>query len=325
MAGPTPQEIADRYTRRSLALIRYANNLAASADRDIRALGLELRGILLGFDAEMTRRDLIAFLRRIDDAVSTTFRNITAAQAESLAELAAIEAAFAARAGVASRGATESAIATAIRNLVVQGAPLSDQWRRIASDLSFRLGAAVRDAYAQSQAPTDLAAVIGTGRTIGGGQLDGVRRAARSLTGTAVDTAAYAGRIATWRAGGVNALQWHSVLDSHTTVGCALRAGLLYDLDFKPIGHDIPIERPPPRHWNCRSILLPMRFRAGAPMPVSPQPKFRQWFDSLSAEEQDELFGVGRADLFRRGVITQSDLVNQRGRVLTLDELRKLR
>jgi hypothetical protein len=325
MASPTPQEIADRYTRRSLALIRYANGLAASADADIRALGLELRSLLLGFSSEMTRRELVAFLRKIDDAISATFNGIAAAHAESMGELVSIEAAFAARAGIASRSASETAIAAALRSLVVQGAPLSAQWRRIASDLSFRIGAAVRDAYAQSQAPADLAAVVGTGRTIAGGQLDGARRAARSLTGTAVDTAAYAGRVATWRAGGVNALQWHSVLDSHTTVGCAIRAGLLYDLDFKPIGHDIPIERPPPRHWNCRSILLPMRFREGAPMPVSAQPKFREWFDGLSAEEQDELFGVGRADLFRRGVITQSDLVNQRGRILTLGELRKLR
>jgi hypothetical protein len=157
-----------------------------------------------------------------------------------------------------------------------------------------------------------------------GGLIDNVRRTSRTLTGTAVDTAAYAGRLATFKAGGVTALQWHSVLDSHTTVGCAVRAGLLYDLELKPIGHEVPIERPPPRHWNCRSILLPMKFRKGAPMPDKPSAKFRDWLDKMTPDEQADVLGAGRAELYRRGVITQSDLVNQRGRVLTLDELRRL-
>lgn len=42
----------------------------------------------------------------------------------------------------------------------------------------------------------------------------------------------------------------------------------------------------------------------------------------MSAAEQERLFGAGRADLFRRGVITQRDLVAQDGRFLTLEELR---
>jgi hypothetical protein len=49
---------------------------------------------------------------------------------------------------------------------------------------------------------------------------------------------------------------------------------------------------------------------------------FEQWIDSLSPAEQDDVLGAGRADLWRRGVITKADLISQRGRVLTLAELR---
>ncbi len=51
------------------------------------------------------------------------------------------------------------------------------------------------------------------------------------------------------------------------------------------------------------------------------QSTFREYFDGLTEAEQDRLFGQGRADLFRRGVITQSDLVGQQGQTLTLWEL----
>jgi hypothetical protein len=49
---------------------------------------------------------------------------------------------------------------------------------------------------------------------------------------------------------------------------------------------------------------------------------FEDFIRGLSPEEQDDILGDGRADLWRRGVITKADLVNQRGRVLTLRELR---
>jgi hypothetical protein len=43
---------------------------------------------------------------------------------------------------------------------------------------------------------------------------------------------------------------------------------------------------------------------------------------SLTEEQENELLGVGRADLYRRGEITLNDLINQSGRLLTLAELK---
>ena len=133
-------------------------------------------------------------------------------------------------------------------------------------------------------------------------------------------SAGNAGRVDAARANGAIALRWHAVLDQRVTTGCALRHGLMYTLDYEPIGHSVPIERPPPRHWGCRSILLPL---LRMPRPTDrPVGSFEEFVNGLSPDEQDDVLGVGRADLWRRGVITKSDLVNQRGRTLTLAELR---
>jgi hypothetical protein len=52
-------------------------------------------------------------------------------------------------------------------------------------------------------------------------------------------------------------------------------------------------------------------------------PNFADWFNDLDEDEQNDLFGVGRAKLWRHGRISQSGLLNQAGRPLTLDELKK--
>lgn len=149
---------------------------------------------------------------------------------------------------------------------------------------------------------------------------------AKSLTGTAVDTAAYAGRLATFRASGVNALKFFAILDSKTTIGCAVRAGKLYTLDLEPIGHTVVLDRPPPRHWNCRSILLPMKFPVGPPEDGGKEKdNFARWLAKHSTEEQDDILGPRRAQLYRDGKITLADLIGQRGQALTIAELRSSR
>ena len=140
-----------------------------------------------------------------------------------------------------------------------------------------------------------------------------------------VHASAEAGRREVYEANGANILRWQSVLDSRTTEGCAVRHGLLYDLDYRPVKHSTPIDRPPPRHFNCRSFLVP-EMRDEEDVPESGDTAagaFSAWLKSLSPAELVDAFGKGRADLYLRGVITKADLVNQQGRVLTLRELRE--
>lgn len=250
-------------------------------------------------------------------------------QLAAAAEIVAIEAAWSQRASEFPRPASERAIDSAAQNILIFGIPLALAWAHNRDDLARRASGIVRE-VAAGQAPPEtlLPRILGTGPAgrETGGLIQQAARNADALVHTTVSEAATDARLPVWKANGVNAFRWHAVLDEKTTAGCALRHGLLYELDtLEPIRHSVPIEREPPRHYRCRSLLLPMAYADDIPMPEDGgQSTFREYFDSLTEAEQDRLFGQGRADLFRRGVITQGDLVAQNGRVLSLAELREI-
>jgi SPP1 gp7 family putative phage head morphogenesis protein len=179
--------------------------------------------------------------------------------------------------------------------------------------------------------PTDevVGAVIGEGRQgrERGGLMEAARNQATTLADTATHAAAYAGRQVAWKAAGVKALVWHSMLDSRTTIGCAVRAGKLYSVDLEPIGHDVPIDQPPPRHWNCRSVLI-AQFPDYEP-PEDGQDPYEEslddWLDRHSEEEQNDMLGPTRAALWRADKITARDLLGLGGDELSVDDLRDLR
>lgn len=324
---PTQAAIARRYTERALQLIRVGNGQAADVRRSLRALAGELRQLLAGVDVDaLSRRALRALLADIEAAVAGRYRDIANQQLAAAAELIAIEAAWSQQASDFRRPAPAGTLSQLAAGLLVMGTPLRDAWIGNGDDLARRIAGAVRETAA-GQAPPDalLSRVLGSGPAgrETGGLIQAAARHADALVHTTVAEAATDARKATWKANGVNAFRWHAVLDEKTTAGCALRHGLVYTIDtLEPVNHNIPIEREPPRHYRCRSILLPMAYADDIPVPPDGgQSTFREYFDGLTEAEQDRLFGQGRADLFRRGVITQGDLVNQAGRVLTLREL----
>jgi SPP1 gp7 family putative phage head morphogenesis protein len=306
----TPLEVSRRYTRRAFSVLRVAAGLAASADSDIAALGRQLQRIIGGVDlGELGRRQLAAILREISAAVAETYTGLAAAQTAAARQVLAIEAGWAA--GVLG-GQTPSPgmIARMEQGLLVLGATPADQWQRQGDTLTARVGDAVREGAA-----TGVPVREAVGDIISTAQRDG-----RALADVTTTSAAAQGRAEVARANGMIGFRWIAVLDSRTTTGCAIRNGLVYSLDYQPVGHSIPIERPPPRHWGCRSILVALR-RMPREGDADIDVTFEQWMESLSPAEQDDILGAGRADLWRRGVITKADLISQRGRVLTLAEL----
>lgn len=313
MTDPTPAELASRYTRRAFSVLRVAAGLSDSADTAVGRLGRQLQRIVAGEDVpELGRRDLSALLREIEAAITAAYATLGAEQVAAVREVLSIEAEWAANALRRSAPA-QSALERLARDFLVLGASPDEQWQRQAELLTRRVSDAVREAHALGTPATDLRGNLGD-------VLDTARRDAQSLADASTTSAGNAGRADAARARGAIAFRWHAVLDQRVTTGCALRHGLMYTLDLQPMGHDIPIERPPPRHWGCRSILIPqLRMPRPTDRPVG---SFEDFVAGLSADEQDDVLGVGRAELWRRGVLTKSDLVNQRGRVLTLAELR---
>lgn len=130
-----------------------------------------------------------------------------------------------------------------------------------------------------------------------------------------------------------------AVLDGRTSDLCIAYSGLKFDLQFKPIGHNKPY-RATPRHFRCRSthisILkswrelgidedeLPEGTQSSDAGYVPQSYTFGDWLKTKNTAQQNDILGVGKAQLWRDGKITLSDLVGQNGRTLTIAELKEL-
>ena len=134
---------------------------------------------------------------------------------------------------------------------------------------------------------------------------------------------------------------WLSTLDSRTSAPCILRDGKQYTVgdNPKPVGHQLPWGQGPGRfHWNCRSCSIPIlkSFRElGIPIDeldagtrasmdgqVAADMTYGEWLRKQSAARQDAVLGPTRGALFRNGGLSVDKFANDKGRWLTLDELR---
>jgi hypothetical protein len=328
MPTPSDDAIAAAYLRHGLALIRAANGIATETDAELAKLATDIRYLLARATlTDMGRRALNALLSDIEAVVYQRYNTVLDQQSESLAELAEIESQFAATQSGFERTISGAAI---FSGLLILGATLKDWWRKQAQDLAFKIGADIK--AAQRAADPDRAAagaLFGAIRANGaipragiGGELGTARRNANALTQTAAWAAANDARLATFRANGVKFVEWHAILDAKVCPVCALRAGKLWTIDGEPIKHEVPLIAIPCHPWD-RCIFLPHR---GDPPADGGQHlhKFDDWLATLTEEQENDLLGKGRAELYRRGVITLADLLNQNGQLLSLAELRAM-
>lgn len=132
--------------------------------------------------------------------------------------------------------------------------------------------------------------------------------------------------------------QHQSVIDNRTSLICSVRDNLAWDLDLKPIGHNLPFKKPS-LHYNCRSIILPIirsykelgidleevsgLTRSSMDGELARNISFSDWFEKKPKSFQEEYLGTGRYQLFKDGKITLSNLVNQDGKTLTVKELKE--
>ena len=137
--------------------------------------------------------------------------------------------------------------------------------------------------------------------------------------------------------------EWISILDGATTPGCRIRAGKLYDENYRPVGHKVPFGSGPPRHWRCRATIsiilkpieeldkvdkrfssLPQKQRVAFGGQVPQDTTFNGWLKTRPETEQMEILGKKRWVLWKNNNLSVSDMVNQADRQITLVELEKL-
>lgn len=316
-------KLTDDYIKHALKLIRVSNGLNADANFRMRQLARDLKKLLKGSDiADMNLGQLRKLIAEADGLIYDALEHIGNTQSAATAELVSVEAKWANRIASYETEATDSAITRAINGLLVKGTPLDDHFTTIADRLSQQVASQIRLGAGAGQSDADIAGrVAGLGLDNRGGVLEGATRNVRGLVDSSTQAAASAGRRATQAANGVTALQWSAKLDAKVCPNCGERDGKIWQIDGDPVNTDIPYA-PAPLHDWCRCIELPMEL---TPEEIDDAPEtetFADWLETQSDADQNEILGNGRADLWRDGKISTSDLIGQNGLVLSLGDLR---
>ena len=164
---------------------------------------------------------------------------------------------------------------------------------------------------------------------------------ARALVHSSVQAVANAARLASFKQNAdlIECLVWLATLDSHTCLLCAVRDQMEYTLDDQePIGHTHEWAGGPGAiHFSDRCVLstrtksfkdldIELEEPGDSTRPsdggaVSSKMNFKDFLASKDKEWRAEYLGPGRAEMYEAGKITLNDLMNLKGRKLTLEQL----
>jgi len=221
----------------------------------------------------------------------------------------------------------------AVAETLVEGTAPSRWWRR--QSQSFRRGVmdkvreGMQRGFTNSQIARDLRDTV----------YPRARNQANALAATSIDAVSNKARVNTFRKNDdvIKGYQQVSTLDSRTSDVCISYSGMAWTLDGEPIDGALPFNGGPPRHFNCRSTLVPVlksfeelgfdepdfppMTRASIDGQVPGDITFDKFLRGKSKAFQDETLGPARAQLWRDDRITLRELVDMRGNPLTVNEL----
>jgi hypothetical protein len=335
--GNADAALADLLITHGINLLR----LAAGYQRDVlgllRALELDLiRKITATELTTISRQRLLDLLAETRSMIARTYveaRKAVDSQAIAVAEAKHTQRAFSVATQLTIGIPSNAALRALVSDVLIQGAPSSEWWSRQGADTAFRFSNAVRMGITQGETNAQIVQRIRGTRTAPG-IMEVSRRNAEALVRTSVQTVAGVSRLEVFKdnADVIEGVRQLSTLDGRTSDTCIAYSGGEWELDGSPIPPTkLPFNSGPPRHWNCRSVLTPIvkplvgfnPSRASQDGPVRGDITFADWLNSKGKGFQDDLLGPGRADLWRDGKITLQQLLDQRGRPLTLDQLRQ--
>ncbi|MBN7822177.1 minor capsid protein [Bowmanella yangjiangensis] len=215
-----------------------------------------------------------------------------------------------------------------------QGKLLREYTQNIEANRLTRIRDAIRIGFVEGETVDQMVRRIRGTRANGyaDGLLEIDRRDAESIVRTAVNHLSNYTRQAFYQANDDLVSEWQflATLDGRTTITCASLSGKTF-----PIG-----EGPqPPRHINCRSTSVPVikgwrelglsaeeigkGTQASMDGYVADDVTYTQWLRNKPAAFQDEVLGATRGKLFREGKVDIDRFTNDKGKVYTLEELRK--
>jgi len=345
---PVYVDIFDEVLENALLVFRYAAGQRHQTYEFLVELEKELVSLLAAEAVtERQRRRVETFLQQTGKVIDRKYREIFKSfEYEQLAKYVANDMRYGIGVALGIDALylpTDHYFKSLNSDVMLFGAPTADWWRGQSEDLQFKFSQQVRMGLQSGETNQQIInRIVGKGGEIG--IMDGARKNAATLVQTSVQNVANDARRETFKANTdvITGIQQVSTLDSHTSLVCIAYSECQWDMDFKPIGKKKkPYNNGVPRHFNCRSVEVPitktfkemglnipefkMTTRASDEGPVSADLTFDGFLKRKPQSYQDEMLGKGRADLWRAGKITLKDLVDGNGRPLTLSELKAKR
>ena len=351
--------VADEILTHAVNLDRFAADVRQRVFGLLVALELDLVRELRDSDfmgpVRLTyrRRRLQKLLEQTQETIRTYYTDISKVVTTDLRSVASLTATATTGMVNVSVGAEVMTVALAPEQLraladdtLIEGAPTKTWWSRQAGDTRARFEDKIRQGYARGYGMDEITrSVRGTAEL---NYMDGVmqtpKRNAEALVRSSVQAVSNSARLEVFAANSdvVNGVQQISTLDSRTTHICKAYSHKVWKLpDYEPVGHGLPFNGGPPRHWNCRSVLtawlrpfdeLTDKDKkkvedAGTQVSmdgqVSAELDYQEWLAGKSPSFQKDVLGPGRYRLWKEGKITFTDLVDQRGNPLSLAELQR--
>lgn len=256
-----------------------------------------------------------AAMRRADDIVKREGGDIV--KADQLAQ-----ARIYARRDIAVRPAPDGVIRRIINATIMQGAEAGEWWARQAESIRRSFSDTLKAGLREGEALSELVRRV-KGSRAGGVINQGRKRDAEALVRTSIQSQLSGVRDEMFRrnADVIQAQQFMTAFDSKVCPQCAAFSGGVYTLDGKPT-KDSPVKVAlpfggPPIHVRCRCIMIAVLDDEEPADDIS----FEDWLRDQPAAVQVEVLGRTRRDLWAEGKLRLSQLVDQRGRPMTVDQL----
>ena len=341
MATEINKELFDFLVHEKLATGRYATQQVSNT---LRLLNDSMKDIVAkvvqrGEDGTATAKRLNALIAEISEMIDDTY---WAAEKQLHSELGGFAlhqtestaAVLSAQVPVAfSATALNSAqIAAMTDGSPIGGKLLAEWWQSLSTSMATKTAQQIRIGVVSGEGiPQIVRRLTGSARDYEPGIFSIVRRETEAVVRTAVIGISNNAVMATYNQNQdiVKGWVYLGTLDSRLCPQCIPDYGKRYDLGKGPI---------PPKHINCRCFAapelrtfrelgvdldeMPAGKKASAGGVVSSEMTYPEWFKGQSAGVQKDILGARRAKLYQDGNLDIGDFTTDKGRLLTLAQLK---
>ena len=350
------EKILDKINADAINIQRYEATVQRQVIKQLRDLEaqivseLKASNVITAVRKQTQNKRLTALLKKTRETIAVAYKDIANSQLVILSEVAelselqtvnAINKSI--KANIISPSMNKTMLKTIASDTLIEGAPSKVWWSRRGIQFRAKFEDTIRMGMLQGQTTDNIV------RTLVGTQVNKFKdaalhaqlRGAEAVVRTSIQTVANTARLDTYANNSdvIKGIEWSATFDNRTSVICMELDGLQWDLNYKPIGHSKPFPSAI-AHWNCRStqvpvtksweelgskvkVEVPVGTRASMDGQVAGGQNYQQWLGTKSKAFQQEVLGVQKQKLWKAGKISFSDLVNQRGHPLTLEQLKR--